>query len=248
MPHTTKENVLQDVYELIATLQIHLAQEFGTQSWFDVSRESYLYYKNFAMGSNQTIRKAELKAPVKERNDPIIKNQEIKIAAAPLQSNVKAENEKAPLAEVLPPTLSKDKNKNSTAQPIREQISLVDKQDFSDIKQAFLERFSDHVILPQPPDDSLAKSVKNAWKTNVKIYLVVPKIENRHHSFLANVNKAIKIVYGVNGEIIEKNSMPPMMKGQSIELKNLDAYLLDSKLKANLWKVITETLGRNNKE
>jgi hypothetical protein len=198
---------------LIAQLQSYIVQEYAPQSWLGVSRDSLLYYRQYAMA--QGMRKQEIK-PVQ----PAVKNQpfnitqkapEVKIQEPPIKVQ-------APLPSPLPVQENvKVKTKKIDIEP----SPSTEKQDFSDLRKIMAERFPEQVLLANPPDDSLAKKIKNERK-----------MSPQHAAFITHLCRAMEVVHGVKAEVTGKVLR---WENKSCELQDIDQYLQNPKLKAELW-------------
>ena len=219
---------------LIEQFQLHLMQEHTAHSWLAVSRESYWNYRTFASSIQKSAPKQEIihesqKVPV----------QKIEVKKEPERNPVQKPVEipkPAPKVSLTAPEPEK-KIKTSPLEP----AAPKELDNFADIRKILSERFPEQVILPQPPDDSLAQTIKTAWK-NTTLNLVVSNAQPRHFSLLENICKAIQVVYGLKAEVIEKKLAGSKIKTSFIDMGDLDAYLREPKAKAHLWKVIAEKI------
>ncbi|KIC73961.1 hypothetical protein DB42_BN00240 [Neochlamydia sp. EPS4] len=249
---------------LIAQVQSYLIQEFSSKTFLEVSRSSYADYRLFAASClPQAIKKAlppQFPEASKVEPSPVV--------AAPLSSTV-ITHEKHPkdtkdTLEVLPADsksnliseqpLSSSSSPNST-EFVPKAINLefsapaLTSPDFSDFHKIFAERFPDQMILAEIPNDEAAKNVKQMWKNDnqrdcLLLVLISASSDPRHALFLANLRKAIQIVYHVHTEIIEKNCLDSSQKNFIIELAPLDIYFQEPHRKVELWNFISSQLSR----
>lgn len=223
--------ITNEYLDLIAECQVFLFQEYSRQSWLEVSRESYLNYRQYAISKQE---------PEKRRQEPVARRQEI---IARSQEPVVRRQE--PEAKIQEP----EKRSPELEVRSKEQPPSVEKQDFSDIRKSLAERFPEQIILPQPPDDAIAKNIKNGWKNSPQhpqIFLVVSKPQPRHSSFLTNICNALKIVHGLGAFVVEKSLLGDV-KELIIELEDLDIYLREPKRKAHLWHAISQKCKEQEK-
>lgn len=215
--------------DLIAQLHIYIFQEYSPQSWLEVSRESYLFYRNFAKSLNQT--QANLKREIVENQPPVIKREEPKVKSHAKQEVAQFQKPESEMLPAKKPVSLEHKIeiKQAVTQDIPSQ--KVEKQDFSDIRKIIMENFSEQVILYQPPDDTIAKSVKNGWKT-----------QSRNTLFIQNLCHALKITYGITAEVIDKKLICGDKNKHFFELEDVEVYLREPRLKAQLWKKIKDVL------
>lgn len=231
--------ITKEYLDIIAEFQIHLIQEYSPQSWLGVSRESYLHYRTYAIAQNQGARQQETNKspePIRSPEQVSKKPETVSVSHEPV---VKPQAI-APKVPSATPVQEKSAFIPKTA--LLEQPVTIKKQDFSDIRKIIAERFPEQIILPQPPDDSMAKAIKDAWKNNhqkPEIFLVVAKAQSRHAALLENLCKAIKIAYNMKAEVVDKIPLGDVRE-HVIELADLDAYLREPKLKANLWQTISQ--------
>lgn len=238
--------ITNEYLDLVAEFQVFLFQDYSRQSWLEVSRESYLHYRNYAMSRSQgavdrspgpeakSQEQIVRQEPVARRHEPEKRSQEPEAKSTPQPED------KSHKSEVREQTPSVKSN---------EQLSPIEKQDFSDIRKILAEHFPEQIILSQPPDDTSAKKIKNGWNHSPqlpKIFLVVTNPLPRHSSLLANLCHALKIVHGVKADIIEKSQLGAV-KEPLIELEDLDVYLREPKRKAHLWNTISKRVKGEGK-
>lgn len=223
---------MQTIDHLIAQLQCYLVQEYPPQSWLQVSRESYLYYRKFAM--TLTPKETRRQGPEARIQKKETRNQESEV-----KNQKKETNQEPLLAKVAMPPPKQEKIEAA----LTEKPAVIEKQDFADLRKIMAERFPEQTILSQRPDDALAKTIKNAWQNKPQeqpeVFLVVAKQLPRHATLLSNICHAIKIEYGLTAKIVEKSVQE---KGYVIDLADVDVYLQQPKLKAHLWKTISTQL------
>ncbi len=220
------QSLSQEYLELIAQFQNYLAQEYAPRSWLEVNRESYWHFRRWIQDAGAKIPHPEIKTAQKSevlaqapKNLPPIINKNPVVDVANEIKTVKSPE----------PTEKLKKVDEKIAVSIEQQASAIEKQDFSDIRKMVLERMPEQVLLDNPLDDSLAKSIKNAWKTNPK-----------QASFVTNLCKAIKVIFGLNAQVNGSRLLWGDEKKYEIELGDLEAYARDPQLKARLWKSIQE--------
>lgn len=225
---------------LLEQFQMHLMQEHSVGSWLDVNRESYRYYRAFAV----SLQKGQQK-PVNVQEVPknAIPNTEVE----KIPKNIPQPVEKSPIT-VAPKTVIQTTNpvpepdKKSTSLRL-EPIGVKETEAFSDIRKILSERFPEKVYLPNPPDDTEAQAIKNSWKNQTShLYLVVSDAQPRHFSLLANICKAIKIVFNLKAETLDKKQLNDELKVPYLDLGHLDLYLQEPHRKAELWKMICEKI------
>lgn len=262
---SSKQILFQEASELVTQLHLYLMQEHEPHSRLTVSRESYLYYRNYAMSLNQSVKKGVISEPVRGINEsPLARQVEEKTVQKSNASTTKQpvllkqlgehdkkfieqdkkliEQQEVSESKVLTSTTTKEKKVSEPKKAFIEQQSPINIQDLTDIQKNFSVCFPSHPLVSIPPDDSQAKALKHAWKKKKKkIGLVVGKIESKHHLFLSNLCKALKISYDFDVEVFEKNSS---LNESSwlIELRDLDDYLQTPQLKGVLWNTIKENV------
>ncbi len=227
--------IKSECLDLVVQLQLYLMQEYpSAQSWLEVSRESYTHYREFAKSLNrESIHKKnaedkspELKArhaePESEKQETIPKREvEIKPAISLIQQP----------APVDVPIKNLAKIKTSPALTPNAPTKIA--QDFTDFRKLIADHFPEQVILSQPPDDSMAKATKNAWKT-----------QPHHVSFLENLCKAIWIVFGLKTKVNGRNLQWGESTESIVELEDLDSYMREPKLKSILWKTLINKIPK----
>ncbi|MBS4166695.1 Uncharacterized protein NEOC65_001788 [Neochlamydia sp. AcF65] len=251
---------------LIAQMQSYLIQEFPSKTFLEVSRSSYMDYRLFAASClPQTIKKV-LPPQFSEAS----KVEDSSVVAAPLSSTVVTHASTVVTHEKHPKDTLEVLSANSKSNLASEQalsssspdsagfvpkaINLeflapaLPPSDFSDFHKIFAERFPEQMILTEIPNDEAAKNVRQMWKNGPQACLLLvlknASSEPRHVLFLANLRKAIQIVYGVAVKIIEKNCLDSSQKTCIIELAPLDIYLQEPHRKVELWNSISLQLSK----
>lgn len=216
--------------ELVQQTELHLMQEYSSQSWLSVSRESYLDYRAYAVAHHYTIKKQEKPLPhpqiakAKTGEPPVIRNQNLpEKLNSPLETSAIVTPTKIPKKEIPPlPTESTVKQPAST--------------DFSDFRKIFAEKFPEQILKDQPPSDALAKEVKAAKK------------ESQESSFFHNLCQAVKIIYDIKVEISNNQLVWIADKEHRIPLMPLNTYLKDFKQKIHLWQHIVQSMEQKLKQ
>lgn len=222
-------SIADEFLELTTQFQLFLIQEYSPQTWFQVSRESYLNYRSYAIALNQTAKKMNIQEAEVRREMPEVKAQGAKKQEVENKNQKIVENAIANSPKNAAIAPQKEKIVSASKKELEKPSTTREKQDnFADIRKMIAEHYPEQLILPQPPEDSLAKKIKNAWKTPSKT-----------ESFVANLCHALKVVYGIKAEVVGKSLQLGDAKNSVIELINIEEYLREPKLKANLWKTIS---------
>lgn len=241
-------SIVNDTQQLISDLKSHIIQEYAQDPWLLVNRDSYLFYRNYALSQNKPSQPTSTSTPTLSNNIPLkkelVKPQEMPADPILSQETKPKEIPQAvtPKESAIPPsTKSLPVEKVPVTKTIEmEQLKPVANNDFSDIKKIIQEKFPEQVLLAKAPDDSLAKTIKNAWQTvkvETNFYLVISDVKPHQKKLLQNIVFAIETILGQCVEVVQKRTMG-QISGKGLELPDLELFLNAPAQKAALWKEI----------
>lgn len=229
----------REFLDLLSNIKLYLFQEYSPQSWIGVSRESYMEYRVFAVKLNDYGKSTKPPSP---QNIPK------EIIPPSIKPKTQDSITKAPTSQPLSAEEAKTEFKN---QKIENPITVAPRQqkddgthknlpDFSDFKKIVQQHIPHLVMLPSPPEDSLAKKIKSE-KKETTLFFYVKSLEGEQSLFLNNLCKAVKIVFGIKADVIN-NPISFSERQCLLELPNVEIYIREPKQKATLWKTIESLL------
>lgn len=240
----SEKNFLAGAAELISDLKAHIIQEHAQDPWLLVNRESYLYYRHYAVSQNKSpVATPSVSIPQKKETIVIPEKKPTQPISSEAKTKVIIET---PPKELLEPAKTNPVEKAPVTKTIEtEQLKPVVKDDFSDIKKIMQERFPEQQLLAQPPEDSLAKQIKNGWKTikaETNLFLIISDVKPHQSRLLENIVFAIRTVFKLNVAVVKKKEMG-QSSGKMLEVPDLEMLLNVPAQKAALWKEITKVCG-----
>ncbi|MFQ5728817.1 MAG: hypothetical protein ACE5GN_00460 [Waddliaceae bacterium] len=238
----------EDLKDLAALTELHLLQEYSRHDRIMTSRESYEYFKQYALRKRASPQPPPqpiaLKPPQKKPSPPKPLPQK--------ETTKKPEPSKEPSKPSLSFELTPPGSPPTT--------------DFSDIRQVLSKKFPSQKILDDLPDDTAAKQIRRQWadnKKNPEIILLYSNEPAQQRSFLSNLAKAIDVCVGsssvvsANDPNLENLLKSPKLrlilcsgahlnaidsgKTATLALSDLNDYLKNPQLKAELWKKLKKS-------
>ena len=220
---------------LIKDLQHYINEEHSSDTWIEVSQDSYAEYKNWYAQSKQATR--PIQAPTETR-------------AKTIERTVVRQDFKKP--EYKKPEYKDITYKTSSSLPaiLTSADTILDKHrpiltDLTDIKKVIQDKFPDLTILDHIPDDSKAKIVKSQWKLKnvaADLTIIVNGLTPLQKAFLSNVCQAIHISLSKHAKVYDKqNASKSPENCPTLILDDIDIYFREPNKKHELWLLIKKT-------